>query len=520
MHPAGLLGQLGPRVRAQPKAGLTWDGQTRDREDLMTKLFDHSALELRGMLGRGEVTPTELTREYLGRIQDLNPKLHALTTVTEEQALERGDRLDRQEPPTRLDAPLWGLPFADKDLSDRAGVPTTYGSAAMTWFIPEVSSPITKDLDRAGGISLGKTNVPEFGFPSYARNALPGGFARNPWDPNLDPGGSSSGAATAVAARMLPLAPGSDAGGSVRIPAAATGLVGLKPARGRVPGESGVDAVAGLPTAGPLARTVLDAALLLDAMCKGPERHALKASPPPYMADTGSFVDAARLPLPRLRIGWNTWSPWATDYPIQVDPQVMKVFEQTLELLVSLGHRVEEVQPTPFPDYVSSFRAVWMSLAASLPVPDELLSALDPLTSWLIVKGRGRAPQDLPRALGSLSAFERQIIADYAPYDVVLTPSLAQTPRPPSWYSEDDGELNFVQQCQYTPFTAYLNVAGLPAISLPVGQGVSEFGGAVVPIGVQAIGRVGDESTLLRLGLQLEEVLNWQDRVPPIAQAK
>ncbi len=262
----------------------------------------------------------------------------------------------------------------------------------------------------------------------------------------------------------------------------------------------------------------MDAALLLDAMASGPVRHTLQAPDSPYMSESGSFVDSTELPLPRLRIGWNTWSPWATHYDISVDPQMMEVFEETLALLESLGHRVEEVQPRPFADYVDSFRAVWMGLASSLPVPDQVLAGVEPLTAWLVDKGRAQPPQNLPRALMSLSAFESQLTADYAPYDVVLTPGLGQTPRPDGWYSGTDGELNFVQQCQYTPFTSYLNVAGLPAIALPVGQGVSEFGGSTIPIGVQAIGRAGDEATLLRLGLQLEQVLNWQDRIPPIAR--
>ena len=410
------------------------------------------------------------------------------------------------------------MPFADKDLNDRAGVPSGYGSNALAGYTPDTSSPITQDLDAAGGVSVGKTSVPEFGFPAYAKNSLPTGFAKNPWDLGLDPGGSSSGAAAAVAARMLPFAPGNDAGGSVRIPAAATGLVGLKPSRGRVPGESGIGTLAGLAVGGPLARTVSDAALLLDGMVSGPYRHALRAPEPKYMAESGSFVDATKLPLPRLRIGWNTWSPWAHDYEITVDPQVMRVFEETVELAKQLGHRVEKVVPTPFPSYVESFRSVWMGGAAGLPLEDEVLDHVEPLTAWLVRTGRTRPAADLPRALGSLAVFETQIIRDYAPYDLILTPALAMTPRPADWFSGDDGNLNFIQQCQFTPFTSYINVAGLPAISLPVGQGVSEVSSAAIPIGVQAIGRPGDEATLLRFGYQLEQELHWDKRVPNPAQ--
>lgn len=483
----------------------------------MSELHDLSALTQRRMLEEGDVSPTELAEHYLGRIDALNPSVSALVTVTPEAALARAAALEKEGRQSRLDAPIWGMPFADKDLNDRAGVQTTYGSRAMVGYVPAQSSPIVVDMDGAGGVSLGKTNVPEFGFPSYSESLLPQGFARNPWDLGRDSGGSSSGAASAVAARMLPFAPGNDAGGSVRIPAAATGLVGLKPSRGRVPGESGIAALAGLAVGGPLARTVGDTALLLDAMVRGRDRYSLRAPAPADMPASGSFVDVLETPAQGLRIGWNTWSPWASDYEIGVDPQVMAVFEETLGLLSRLGHSVEKVEPTPSPQYVSSFRAVWMGSAASLPLTEEMLEQVEPLTRWLYETGSARPAADLPRGLMGLCAFEAQIIADYDSFDVVLTPGLGMMARPIGWYDQVDGERNFVQQCQFTPFTSYLNVAGLPAIALPVGEGVED--GVTLPISVQAIGRPGDEATLLRLGKQLEEELGWENRVPLLVQS-
>ena len=138
------------------------------------------------------------------------------------------------------------------------------------------------------------------------------------------------------------------------------------------------------------------------------------------------------------------------------------------------------------------------------------------MTAWLIRTGRKRPAADLPRALGALSAFEAEIVADFAPYDVVITPGLAMTPRPFDWFDEEDGEASFIQQTQFTPFTAFVNAVGLPAIALPAGMGNSEITGAPVPIGVQAIGRSGDELTLLRLGKQFQDVLRWQERIPPL----
>ena len=511
----------------------------------MTELHNLTAVEQRRLLETGEIRPVELADHYLNRIEELNPVLHAFTTVTADAALARAEALEdgcgtvtpahlstsefarssgRESRPSRHDSPLWGLPFADKDLADRAGVPTSYGSRAFVNNIAQTSSPLVVDMDSAGGVSLGKTNVPEFGFPAYAENRLPSGHARNPWDTERDPGGSSSGAAVAVAARMLPFAPGSDGGGSVRIPAAACGLVGLKPSRGRVPGASGIDSLGGLAVGGPLARTVADAALLLDGMCRGTDRFALRA-PSPHLPSTGSFLDAlveptapgtrpAQSPNPiapqPLRIGWNTWSPWASQYKITLDPEAEDTLAATIQLAEKLGHRVERVEPTPFPEYVDAFRAIWMGGASGLPMPDEILDHLEPLTSWLIRTGRTRPAGDLPQALSALSRFESQIIADYAPYDLVLTPMLAAPAPFFGSFDPADGNLNFIQQCQFTPFTSYLNVAGLPAISMPVGDGP-------LPMGVQAIGRPGDEVTLLRFAAQLEAELCWQDRVPPVA---
>ncbi|TFD88797.1 amidase, partial [Cryobacterium lactosi] len=191
----------------------------------MADLFELTALEQWRSLQQGEISPTELTEHYLARIDRLDPGLGAFVTVTAQNARARARFIETQVPKT---APLWGLPFGDKDLQQRAGVPARLGSRLMLHNIPETSDLLVQALDTAGGVSLGKTATPEFGLPSYTE-PVAGAPARNPWNPALGAGGSSGGAAVAVAARMLPFAPGSDGGGSVRIPAAACGLVGLKP---------------------------------------------------------------------------------------------------------------------------------------------------------------------------------------------------------------------------------------------------------------------------------------------------
>lgn len=500
----------------------------------MSDLHHLTATEQRQLIARGEVSALELTEHYLDRIDRLNPQLRAFITVTADAARERAVALDTRRETGGLrhthlhDHPLWGLPFGDKDLIDRAGVPTTYGSRAMAQNVPDASNPLVTTMDAAGGVSLGKTNTPEFGFPSYTENELfadddsgASRVARNPWNTSLGPGGSSGGAAVAVAARMLPFAPGSDGGGSVRIPAAACGLVGLKPSRGRIPDGSGQDALAGLVVAGPLARTVDDAALLLDGMISR-ARHPFALVAPGGQA---SYLDALQRPVRPLRIGYNTWSPWATHYRIEVEDEAMDALNRTLKLAERLGHTIERATPKPFPEFFDAFRMVWQGGAAGVPLGDEALAQVQPLTRWLIETGRTRKAGELAVALAALARFEQQIIADYADYDIVLTPAMAMGPRPIGWYDAADGERNFEQQCQYTPFTSYLNVAGLPAISLPVhyndaaaSAAVLDGGAAVaVPYGVQAIGRPGAELTLLQFGQQLERELQWHQRVPAIA---
>ncbi len=196
----------------------------------MFELHHLSANEQWDWLHKGELDPVDLVEHYLHRIERLDPELGAFATVTPELALERARRLRDSGIGSTI---LWGLPFADKDLTPRAGVPMGGGSRLLEGYVPEESGPLAQVLDDAGGISLGKTAVPEFGFPSYTE-PIAGRPARNPYDPATGAGGSSGGAAVAVAAGMLPFAPGSDGGGSVRIPAAVTGLVGLKPSRGRI----------------------------------------------------------------------------------------------------------------------------------------------------------------------------------------------------------------------------------------------------------------------------------------------
>ncbi|MBM7831172.1 amidase [Agromyces cerinus] len=473
----------------------------------MTSLHDHTALELHQMLQRGDVSPVELTEHYLSRVERLNPEVGAFATVTPEAALERARHVAAEVPKT---APLWGLPLADKDLHLRAGVPTRFGSRVFTDFVPDASDELVQAVDAAGAVSLGKSQTPEFGLPSYTEGVgtIP---TRNPWNLALGAGGSSGGAAAAVASGMLPFAPGSDGGGSIRIPAASCGLVGVKPSRGRVPAGSGLTSLAGLGVAGPLARTVADAALLLDGLIApsgypAAHRFALRAA-----GDDGPFLGAAIRGEGRFQLGVMTDSPWDDAYDIAIAPEARAALDVAIEALERLGHGMEAMAPAPEPGYSEAFRTIWQAGAATIPVDGEPEALLEPLTQWLLARGRALPARQLAEALAWLTGFEERVIRRFASYDAVLTPALALTPRPVGWYDPDDGEHNFAQQVQFTPFTSFVNVSGLPAITVPVSETANG-----VPMGVQLIGRPGGEATLFAIAAQLERRVGRSRRHPEL----
>jgi amidase len=498
----------------------------------MDALHERTAVELRDLLAAGELTPAEVTEYFLDRVERLNPDVGAFATVTPDLARERaaslgkrrGDGPDEGAPPAS--GSLWGMPTGDKDLWNRAGVPTGFGSRAFAGMPPaQESDEIVQVLDAAGIVSLGKTTAPELGFPAYTEpvGAPP---ARTPWDLTRGAGGSSGGAAAAVAAGMLPFAPGSDGGGSVRIPAAACGVVGLKPTRGLLPAGSGIDSLGGLVVNGPIARTVADAALLLEAMLPrragGDVAHPYTLRAPSYGA--GAYLAAAqRAELPTgtgpggvARIGVTTSSAWDVFYAITVSPEARAALDAGVRALAGLGHEIDETVLTEAPEYAPAFRALWMGGAAAVPIDDaETLGKLEPLTQWLIRSGREVPARQLAEAVRTLTGFERSLVAQVSAYDAVVTPALALTPRPIGWYDAENPERNFEQQCQYTPFTSMLNVAGLPAITVPTHwtEPTAEAP-AGLPMGVQIIGRPGGELTLLALAAQLEAALPRKHAFP------
>ncbi len=473
----------------------------------MTQLHDLTALEQAAAVRSGEVSPTELVRHSLGRIEALDAGLGAFVTVTPERALAGAAAAERRIRAGGDLPPLLGVPTAIKDLTSTAGVRTTSGSRVTADHVPAVDDAVVTRLAAAGTISLGKTNTPEFGFPCYTDNDLVGP-ARCPWDPGLLAGGSSGGAAVAVAAGLVPFAQGSDGGGSIRIPASINGLVGLKPARGRVSNAPSGSEITGLVTHGPLARTVRDAAAMLDAMA-GPEPGDPGWAAP--LAPGETFLAAAGRAPGTLRIAVVPGSPVPGDPPLQ--PEIAAALADAARLLGDLGHDLEEAPAGLVgPEVMPAFEQVWALSAATLPVPPGRVGELRPLTRELRARGLALSARDAMLAMGALRSFARLFVQATAAYDVLLAPVVTMTPRPVGWFDADgDGAGDFERNKRYSAFPALCNVTGQPAVSVPL-----HWTPGGLPVGTMLVGRPADEVTLISLAAQLEAARPWAHRHPAV----
>jgi amidase len=472
----------------------------------VTQLHDLTALEQAAAVRSGEVSPTELVTHALGRIEALDAALGAFITITPERALAAAAAAEVRVREGGDLPPLLGVPTAIKDLTSTAGVRTTYGSRLFAEHVPTEDDAVVTRLAAAGTISVGKTNTPEFGFPGYTDNGLVGP-ARCPWDPTLLAGGSSGGAAVAVAAGLVPFAQGSDGGGSIRIPAAVNGLVGIKPARGRVSNAPSGSEVTGLVTHGPLARTVRDAAAMLDAMA-GPELGDPTWAPPLPAGDT--FLAAADRSPGRLRIAVLTESPMGESV---LEPEIAATLDDAARLLAGLGHDVEEAPAGLLgPEVMPAFERVWALSGATLQVPPERVGELRPLTRELRARGLALSARDAMAALAALRSFARRFLRATAGFDVLLAPITTMTPRPVGWFDADgDGAGDFERNKRYAAFPALANVTGQPALSVPL-----HWTADGLPVGSMLTGRPADESTLISLAAQLEDARSWVSRHPAV----
>jgi amidase len=454
----------------------------------------------------GELSARESIEAAIERIERLNPELNAVVTETFELALSAADSVDPA-------APFAGVPFLVKDLiATCAGVQHTAGSSFLRDHVAEEDTELVARLKGAGICIVGVTNTAELGNASTAEPHR-FGPTRNPWARDRIPGGSSGGSAAAVAAGLVPAAHGNDGGGSLRIPAACCGLVGLKPARGRISsaperGEGPLD------IDGVLTHTVADTAAILDVLA-GYETGDTNWAPPP----SEPFATSAGASPGKLRIAMTTLPPIPD---ATVDGLCARAVADAAELLRSLGHEVEEVELPWRTDGLRELFGVVFGIQLSLsmaasgivagvePAPEDM----EPM-SWAIfslarelnaMQGAGAATQ--------LQRFSRRLAAFLDPYDALLTPALAERPLPIGTLdtAAPDPMSTFTRSSYFTPFTASFNAGGQPGISLPLFHG--EDG---LPLGVQLVGRPAGEAALLALAAQLEQARPWVDRRPPVA---
>jgi amidase len=474
----------------------------------MDDLLRTPAIQLADLIRRGELSSLELTEACLRAIEALEPAINAFTFVADEQALAVAGTIGRDDP-----RPFAGVPLAVKDNRPVAGMPLTMGSDLWRDVRPPSDSFLVRRLREAGFVLVGKTALPENGILPTTESRR-NGPTRNPWALDRTPGGSSGGAAAAVAAGMVPIAHGNDGGGSIRIPAACCGLVGLKPARGRV--SVGPDAGDSFLVAdGVLTRTVADTAAVLDVLAGYELGDATWAPPPPV-----PFSEQIRREPAGLRIGL-TFTPALES--AEIDPLCEAAARQAAALLESLGHSVEEITP-PWsgPDLLSDFTrafgpgiALGVEAGGRLAGREPVAEDVEPLTWAMYERARGQDTITYMLAQGRLEALARRLVAFFAPFDAVLTPALAQRPVPIGAIHGrgPDPWGNYRRSGAFTPFTAIVNVTGLPAIALPLAHGDDGL-----PSAVQLIGGVAGEGPLLALAAQLEAAQPWSHRRPPALQ--
>ncbi len=473
-------------------------------------LMFRPAVELAGMVRRGEVTSRELVEAAYEAIEQRNGELNAFVTLCEERALAEADAVEAGD-----ERPLAGVPIAVKDLvALTSGIRTAMGMRAMGDWVPQADSALVRRLRGAGAIIVGKTNTPELGIlPVTEPDRF--GPARNPWDPSRTTGGSSGGSAGAVASGMVPIAHANDGGGSIRIPASCCGLVGLKGTRGRVSLAPLGEFVGGIAIEGVVSRTVLDTAVAFDILA------GYEPGDPYWAPDPSApFAEAVERAPGSLRIAFSAVAPNG----VPVDEDCVTATRETAELLESLGHTVLEAPALSDEGYIDNFIKIWITgvaanvrdAAAQRGRPIEL-SELEPLTAQMVEMAGSISGADYLEALEYLRGMSRRIVSMWGNLDVLLTPTLAKPAIDVGGLRPKEGEppiemLN--NAAEWVPFTPVWNVTGQPAISLPIHQ--SEGG---LPVGIQLVGPPAGEELLLSLSAQLERARPWARRRPELAAA-
>jgi amidase len=466
-------------------------------------LLRKSALELAAMVRSREVSARELVQASLDRIEATSDLNH-WTLVDGESALATADGVKPGD-----ERPFAGVPIAIKDLfAPVAGLRMAQGSDLLGEFTPEYDYGLVEKLKAAGFVIVGKTQTPEFGITPVT-NPKRFGPARNPWDPARTTGGSSGGSAGAVAAGAVPVAHASDGGGSIRIPAACCGLLGLKPARGRVSRAPDLGDHF-LSTDGVLARTTRDVAALMD-LISGPELGDATWAPP--FAEP--LAELAKRDPGRLKVAV------ITEMPIdgEQDPECVRGALEAAKLLEELGHHVEHVS-SPFAgeEMLPVFTVLWAANVSASIMHGQVVTGTAPspenveaLSWWLWEMGQSVNSTSYVGAVAIMQAMARGIVSSWSEWDVLLTPALAQRPvlHEEIDPSSDDPAGTFKRAGEFTPYTPAFNVTGQPAVSVPLFHGDDGL-----PTGVQIVGPPAREDVLLQVCRQLEEARPWADRAP------
>ncbi|HET7477891.1 MAG TPA: amidase [Rubrobacteraceae bacterium] len=458
------------------------------------------AVDLARLIRSRETSAVEVMRAHLERIEQANPAVNAIVTFLPERALEGARRADRALHRGEEAGPLHGLPVAHKDLADTAGIRTTYGSRIYKDHVPERDNLTVERLKRAGAISVGKTNTPEFGAGSQTFNAV-FGATRNPYDLSKTCGGSSGGAAVALACGMLPIADGSDMGGSLRNPAAFCNVVGLRPSPGRVPSWPSMAPWSPLSVEGPMGRSVEDVALMLSAIA-GPDPRA-----PLSISEPGGGFD----PLPErdFRGTRIAWSPDLGGLP--VERQVREVFETSGKMMEEIGCGVDEAAPDfSGADEVFKVLRAWQFELAYGGLLDSHRDLLKDTVVWNIEEGRRLTGPRIGAAERQRAEILERVRLFMERYEFLVLPTTQVAPfgvRTP-YVEEIDGEpmetyIDWMKSCYY------ITVTGLPAVSVPGG-----FTPEGLPVGVQIVGRWRDEIGVLQLARAFERATRFGERRP------
>jgi aspartyl-tRNA(Asn)/glutamyl-tRNA(Gln) amidotransferase subunit A len=450
------------------------------------------AYQLTEMIRSRQVSPVELMEVVLKRIGELNPRLNAFLTLDEEAAMAAAREAESALASGAELGPLHGMPVSIKDLIPTKGMRTTMGSLIYRDFIPQTEGPMIRRLKEAGAIIIGKTNTPEFGLASVTENRL-GDSCRNPWNTERTSGGSSGGAAAAVASGISPLAQGSDGGGSTRIPASYCGLFGLKANYGRVPKDVQPWGVSHISCQDPMVRHVKDAALMLNVMAgpDGLDYSCIRTAPP-------DFLKALDGPPGKMRIAW---SP-DLGYEVKVDPEVKAALEAAVKVFAEMGHQVEEAAPAAL---IASRNYLYLNSALEKHA-DELMD----YTRIALEHARDMSGSDVARAWAQVERLRGLIHIFFQKYDLLLTPTTAITAPPVGQRGRGRG-LGFLDW-DFVPFTCAFNLSGNPAASVPCG-----FSSEGLPIGLQVVGRLEDEVTVMRAAAAFAEARPWMDKYPPVS---